>query len=824
MPVIVDLPIKEGLQAAYDALSVKGPRTIYLVTDTHRVYFDDALIGAYQTAAEVPYDNTGSTLQAENSQAAITELDVKINYNAIYVFDATVQSAPPNLPRNYTWHVDMLGPLNEDHQYRRYFYATVEDSQLDLVGSPNLARAVCSWVIDGKHVYWEYLTDGVVTNTVHQTDPTTFEVLLDTYRPISMEEVWYFGKNQADPFPETDNIRSIIDINVQGLNVMTGNTIYLTTEDKTLVGAINEVNQRALNTIATNDAPTVTGTLGNVKGTYLRSYCTIDEAGRILINDYDVLVSTDTATTISARHTFMLSPIVPTPVNATDAANKGYVDTSIANKANIFTYSGNDAFDPLAANLFMLSTGVNITVDPTVESFTFDYNDWVEYAWFDQLSETIYRTLIQWEYNDSADQYVLVATQQGGQEQRQIVVTYDPDTDSYVWDGAVRHIIPFDSVIGFKVAGVVSDNWYGALMLDGAPVENIDLELMYIIFKSVNFSVNDSVVDLYQYVEDHDEAIAELASGKVDKIPNLGTIPIVYAVDPTSGDISIQAISSLNPSTIAMRDTAGRMQAAAPTASADVANKLYVDAAVAAGSPYRGQFEYGAESASSFPTTGIIANSRAFEINTNTEYLWDGSAWQVEEVVVPANGYRYTILDYITTGTQAMLTYDGTLARWDISVSVGGADPDDITITIGSNAKLTIKTQGVGTAQLADGGITNAKIATGQNILNVLPDWNANTGDSVILNRPQDLVQDANYVHTDSNYTAAEKTKLGALPTNVQLTGLLDAKLDADDELASGRLSGMTVMEALTFLSNWLAGTQQTDITINAKEFNATTN
>lgn len=47
--------------------------------------------------------------------------------------------------------------------------------------------------------------------------------------------------------------------------------------------------------------------------------------------------------------------------------------------------------------------------------------------------------------------------------------------------------------------------------------------------------------------------------------------------------------------------------------------------------------------------------------------------------------------------------------------------------------------------------------------VNVKPDWNAASGAAAeILNKPANLVQDASYVHTDSNFTAAEKTKLGA--------------------------------------------------------------
>ena len=61
---------------------------------------------------------------------------------------------------------------------------------------------------------------------------------------------------------------------------------------------------------------------------------------------------------------------------------------------------------------------------------------------------------------------------------------------------------------------------------------------------------------------------------------------------------------------------------------------------------------------------------------------------------------------------------------------------------------------------------------------NVNADWDAVTGDAAILNKPTkltdftndgDFVTDANYVHTDSNFTAAEKTKLGNIAAGAEV-------------------------------------------------------
>lgn len=53
--------------------------------------------------------------------------------------------------------------------------------------------------------------------------------------------------------------------------------------------------------------------------------------------------------------------------------------------------------------------------------------------------------------------------------------------------------------------------------------------------------------------------------------------------------------------------------------------------------------------------------------------------------------------------------------------------------------------------------------------VNVKPDWSAASGSAAeILNKPANLVQDASYVHTDSNFTAAEKTKLDGITAGAE--------------------------------------------------------
>ena len=48
-------------------------------------------------------------------------------------------------------------------------------------------------------------------------------------------------------------------------------------------------------------------------------------------------------------------------------------------------------------------------------------------------------------------------------------------------------------------------------------------------------------------------------------------------------------------------------------------------------------------------------------------------------------------------------------------------------------------------------------------------DWNASSGVAQILNKPQNLVQDASYVHTDNNFTTALKDKLDGIASGAEV-------------------------------------------------------
>ena len=206
----------------------------------------------------------------ENQNVALTAFEIPY---AHLVYDVTKTPAPPALPRARSWHVDFVVPVGEQglmgsYDYRRYFYASAADSQED-----NPSKAMAAWVIEGHHMFFEYYEEGATT-IVDLTDADGL-VLIDHYRPIyesSSRAVppphikWFFGPNHGtSAFPDDDNARSIIDIDIDALNTIIGNSFDLSTVAKQLVPAINELYHlhRSQQQVLITDEETPNNLVGN---------------------------------------------------------------------------------------------------------------------------------------------------------------------------------------------------------------------------------------------------------------------------------------------------------------------------------------------------------------------------------------------------------------------------------------------------------------------------------------------------------------------------------------------------------------------------------
>lgn len=133
------------------------------------------------------------------------------------------------------------------------------------------------------------------------------------------------------------------------------------------------------------------------------------------------------------------------------------------------------------------------------------------------------------------------------------------------------------------------------------------------------------------------------------------------------------------------------------------------------------------------------------ELNGKQDTLTAGDNITITNNVISATAAPQLNADWTATeGVQEILH------KPDLSIYATQSDLADKqdTLTAGDNITIT----------------NNVISAASQ----VNADWNATEGVSAIINKPQNLVQDANYVHTDNNFTTSEKTKLAGIEAGAE--------------------------------------------------------
>jgi hypothetical protein len=104
-----------------------------------------------------------------------------------------------------------------------------------------------------------------------------------------------------------------------------------------------------------------------------------------------------------------------------------------------------------------------------------------------------------------------------------------------------------------------------------------------------------------------------------------------------------------------------------------------------------------------------------------------------------------------------------------------------------------------------------ANIATGAEV-NVNADWSAVTGDAAILNKPSNLVQDANYVHTDNNYTTNEKNKLTGIEQGAQVNAITTIQKNGTNLTITNKTVNITVPTKTSDITNDSGYITSTDV------------
>lgn len=111
-----------------------------------------------------------------------------------------------------------------------------------------------------------------------------------------------------------------------------------------------------------------------------------------------------------------------------------------------------------------------------------------------------------------------------------------------------------------------------------------------------------------------------------------------------------------------------------------------------------------------------------------------------------------------------------------------------------------------------DNNFTNADKSKLDNIQagaeqNVQANWNEtdSTSDSFIQNKPANLVQDANYVHTDNNFTTSEKTKLTGIQAGAEQN--VQSDWNQTDSSADDYIRNKPAIPTIPSLKELVAGT-----------------
>lgn len=102
-------------------------------------------------------------------------------------------------------------------------------------------------------------------------------------------------------------------------------------------------------------------------------------------------------------------------------------------------------------------------------------------------------------------------------------------------------------------------------------------------------------------------------------------------------------------------------------------------------------------------------------------------------------------------------------------------------------------------------------------------DWNAASGVAEILNKPSNLVQDANYVHTDENFTSSEKTKLSGIAAGAEVN--VQADWNESNSSSDAYIQNKPTIPAAQVNADWNASSGVAEIlnkpTIPAAQVNS---
>ena len=178
--------------------------------------------------------------------------------------------------------------------------------------------------------------------------------------------------------------------------------------------------------------------------------------------------------------------------------------------------------------------------------------------------------------------------------------------------------------------------------------------------------------------------------------------------------------------------------------------------------------------------------------------------------------------DVLTPGTGITITNNVISATVDPQVQADWAqsDPSAVDFIKNKPQNLVQDANYVHT----DNNFTNADKSKLDNIqsgaeVNVQANWNEtdSASDSYIQNKPANLVQDANYVHTDNNFTSSEKTKLAGIQAGAEQN--VQSDWDQTDTSADDYIKNKPAIPVVPPLKEFVAGS---GVTMVESEYSVT--
>jgi hypothetical protein len=180
------------------------------------------------------------------------------------------------------------------------------------------------------------------------------------------------------------------------------------------------------------------------------------------------------------------------------------------------------------------------------------------------------------------------------------------------------------------------------------------------------------------------------------------------------------------------------------------------------------------------------SNKIYVDVNTNLSYRWSGSVFaEVSPSLAlgstDSTAYRgdWGTADHAAIGVLASLN---TSEKSNLVAAINELQSGSVSVDPDRGLSENDFTDSL--KSKLDGIESGAEV-------NVQSDWNqtVTTADDFIKNKPEDLVQDASYVHTDNNYTTDEKTKLAGISAGAQVNTVTGVKGNAENDYRTGDIN-----------------------------------